>query len=389
MEGDRLQMKSYSGVVTRDPHPRRRRLWLLLLACCLAAGTALAFRLFPWRQEPTPEPAPAPVPPTLPQPPQPQPSAFERMTFPTDRDLVSDRNRPGAFMPTNPERPESALFGSVRTAASRQGEVASFHEGIDIAPVRRDRKGRPLDSVYAVAAGRIAYINRAEGNSNYGKYVVLLHSDPVGSVYSLYAHLSIVDSELKAGQEINAGAVLGTMGHTSNHGIPLERAHVHVEIGLINNARFQQWFKAQKLKPDHGAYNGWNLLAVDSLDVFEKQRNTKDFNFRGYLAGVPVAFELALNVRKLPDFFERYPKLWTGPAYAGGAVVVRCSEDGLPLVGRNATEAERARLPGQPAIVLAVDDAVLGRNGMHIVGRSNGGWVLASGSKRWLEILTY
>ena len=110
--------------------------------------------------------------------------------------------------------------------------------------------GRPQDAVYAVADGIVTYVNAMAGNSNYGKYVVLTHACPSGMVYTLYAHLAAFSPGVGRGQAIKAGDVLGIVGHTANPPIPLDRAHLHFEAGLILNARFSQWCRAQKLKND-------------------------------------------------------------------------------------------------------------------------------------------
>src|SRR5450432_245601 len=50
-----------------------------------------------------------------------------------------------------------------------------FHEGIDIRPLHRDARGEPLDEVRAIADGKVVYVSRAAGDSNYGRYVVVEH----------------------------------------------------------------------------------------------------------------------------------------------------------------------------------------------------------------------
>ncbi len=127
------------------------------------------------------------------------------LSFPTEKsDLMSWINGE-ALQPTAAGNPESALYGSVRTRQTSGGFAASFHEGIDIAPASRDRRGRARDRVLAAAPGRVAYLNRYPGNSSYGIYVVLLHPDPIGEIYTLYAHLDSLSPNLKAGGEVAAG----------------------------------------------------------------------------------------------------------------------------------------------------------------------------------------
>lgn len=310
------------------------------------------------------------------------------MVFPSDQTNLLTAPPETVFQPTGAGRIESAFYGSVRTAASG---YAQFHEGIDIAATRRDRGGRALDRVFAAAPGAVGYVNRFGGNSNYGVYIVLLHDDPVGPVYTLYAHLARAKTGLRAGDAVNAGDELGTVGNTSSAGIPLPRSHLHFEIGLVNNARFRDWFLAQKLKPDHGMFNGWNLLAIDAMKVFEQQRaRGPAFTLRDHLATLPRAFTLVVATNRPPDFFRRYPTLWTDdPGRTGTAIVVECTENGLPLSGRFASPDETAALGRAPAAVLGVDEVALGRNGCRLVVKRNGRWEPGVASTRWLGILLY
>jgi len=312
---------------------------------------------------------------------------FQHLVFPTDQ--VLDCNGPDVFQPTVSGRPESALFGSVRTASYGKGLAASFHEGVDIAADQRDRAGRPQDAVYAVADGKVAYVNTKAGNSNYGKYVVLIHTCPSGIVYTLYAHLAAISPNVSCGQAMQAGDVLGVVGHTANPPIPLPQAHLHFEVGLILNARFSQWFHAQKLKNGHGNFNGWNLLAVDPLAVYENQRQQTDFDFFRHIAALPAAFEIVLATRRKPNFFDRYPCLWEGAPYQGAGLQMKVSENGLPIKGRNATESERQLQGAHQSAVLRVDPEALGRNGCHLVICQSGLWRLGSEGEKWRDILMH
>lgn len=317
-------------------------------------------------------------------PPQPSSPPWKNLVFPTAqaRLLAGDRR---VFMPTLPQHPESGLFGSVRTGAKGQ---ARFHEGVDIAPLRRDRHGEPADEVHAVAKGVVAYVSSVAGNSNYGKYVVLLHSDPLGAVYTLYAHLAAIS--VKAGQMAQPGTPLGIMGHTSSAPIPRERGHVHFEIGLVNNERFAYWYRAQKLKPDHGNFHGGNLTGVDPLTFLRWQRAHPEGGFRDFLATQPAAFELVVVPTRTVNFFRRYPALWEGAGWqVGAAMVLSCSENGLVLKGRRATDTERRALGRARTAVLTVQAPALGRNGSHLVAQGRHGWSLGQNGERWLSALVY
>lgn len=358
------------------------RLWaLLIVVVLLALGVWYGHDRVGWRQavpgaDRTVIPAPPPE------------SAFRRIVFPTERNEL-DPDLPGVFQPTAAGSVTSALYGSVRTARLGKGMAASFHEGIDIAPMRRDSRGRPLDAVRVIADGKVAHINRQPGNSNYGNYVVITHFDPLGQVYTLYAHLAAVAPDLRTGQQITAGTVLGLMGNTPTAIIPAARSHLHFEVGLILNSRFGIWFRGQRLKPDHGEFNGQNLQALDPQVFFATQRDSSHFEFGEFLGKVPGAFNLLTSMVVLPDYFSRYPSLWKGERFAGGWVVLSCSENGTVLAGRQASEQEIRALAGGRRMVFDVDEQALGRNGCRLIVRQNGQWKLGSKGERWLEILQY
>ena len=311
---------------------------------------------------------------------------WRNFVFPTDQTQLLAGAAAGVFQPTASGNPESGTYGSVRTANNGSGLMSSFHEGIDIAALQRDRQHRPLDTVHAVADGVVGYVNRIGGNSNYGIYVVLLHNDPVGEVYTLYAHLAEVPKTLRAGQSVAAGETIGLMGNTSSAGIPMERAHLHFEIGLINNQRFAVWYRAQKLKPDHGNFHGRNFLGVNPLSFMAFRERNPDTDFRSYLRSVPPAFEVVVAAGRRPDFFSRYPALWDGD---GAPIVLSCSENGVPLGARRASSAEQQVLGKRKYAVLNADEAVLGRNGAHLLSKTSNGWKLGRKGDEWLEILTY
>jgi len=309
--------------------------------------------------------------------------------FPTSQTDYLATNTTTVFMPTGSGRPESAHYGSVRTSQQGKFILPSFHEGIDIAPTSRDRKQIPVDQITAAADGRVLYVNRIAGNSNYGRYIVLGHDDPVGEIYTLYAHLEEVESKLKHGLNISRGEIIGRMGNSASTGLPLARAHLHFEVGMINNLLFHGWFKRQKLKPDHGNYHGHNLTGIQPLDVFRWQEENGSFSMKSYLDLLTPAFTVAVRSSRIPDYFRRYPSLWSGGDSTGGAIVINVSEGGVPQSGRPATADERTKLGLKKNVVLSVNDGVLGRNGLRMVTKKQGQWVLGKNGERWLEILMY
>ncbi len=315
------------------------------------------------------------------------PDPLARLLCPTDQAL--DRRQVGAFQPTASGRPESALYGSVRTRDRGGRLLPSFHEGVDIAVVRRDRAGRPLDDVRAAAGGTVAYLNRIPGNSAYGRYAVLDHASASGTLYTLYAHLADFAPGLAAGQALRAGDPIGRIGNTGVPAIPAARAHLHFEIGLMLNRRFGDWYRGRRLKPWHGIYHGWNLLGVDPLRILDPPPRGGTGEVFARLAAVPAAFEVVLAARRRPDFFDRYPGFWSGAPYDGRGVCLAVSENGLPLAGRNATADERRALGSARAAVTRVIPEVLGRNGAQLVRCAGGRWSLAPLGEQWRAILLH
>src|SRR6185295_4975599 len=150
----------------------------------------------------------------------------------------------------------SGTFGCVRS------DGWQVHEGLDIRCLQRDKHGEPTDPVLATADGTVAYFIVKPSLSNYGNYLILRHSVDGWEIYSLYAHLREVRPGLKIGQAVKAGEIIATMGRTTNtrEGISKDRAHVHFELNLLYNDRFESWYKksSPQQRNDHGLWNGQN-----------------------------------------------------------------------------------------------------------------------------------
>ena len=314
--------------------------------------------------------------------------------WPTPRTNLLADVQVGLFQPTASGQLESALYGSVRTGSSGGRIHPSFHEGIDIAPLARDRSGRARDPVFAVADGRVVHANRHAGNSNYGVYVVLMHEDALGEVYTLYAHLADIDRAIRPGHPVGAGTVLGRMGNTPSHIVPVSRSHLHFETGVMLNSAFERWWavRHKKNRNSHGRFHGWNLQGCDPLRLFaDREHRGHIFSLLTHLLELPVAFEILMPATHLPDYYCRYPALWTGGPFNGPAFVMAVSEGGIPLRGRPATADEITRLggPGKTPVVLSADPSVLGNNGKRLVARRGEGWALGSQGSQWLDILMW
>lgn len=239
--------------------------------------------------------------------------AQERLPFvwPTpNRAFFEKRSFEAYVQPTASGKIESGLFGCVRNG----GRV--FHEGIDLKAVYRDKSGEALDRIVAAMPGRIVYVNHEQGNSSYGRYIVIEHDTLRPAVYTLYAHLKTIDKTLTVGKWVGAGASLGVMGRSAaGYSIPKSRAHLHFEIGLRLSDHFQKWYDKQSFRTEnhHGIWNGINLAGLDPYDFFQTLQSPQPPSLSMYIKSLlPTAFTLQVTTSQMPDFVIRYPELLEG-----------------------------------------------------------------------------
>ena len=258
-----------------------------------------------------------------------------RFDWPTPYPFFENKGAPDeAFLqPTVSGNPTSALYGMTRSGG------AQFHEGLDIRPVARDRRGEATDAVFAALSGRVAYAN-PHANGAYGRYVVLEH--PLGGVtlYTLYAHLASVSPALRAGERIEAGATLGVLGRSdARGGFPRERAHLHLEAGLRLGDSFNTWYAARRY-PDankHGNFNGFNLAGLDPLALLKLARdNGGELGHReiaDWVTNTPVAVTVETPSRGLPGILRRNPALLAGetPSHAPAGWRIGFTAMGVPV----------------------------------------------------------
>lgn len=247
----------------------------------------------------------------------------ERFYMYVDRDFQGKKTKPW----------EGGQYGYVRGPKMGPSGVyfTAFHEGVDIRPLRRDSQGEPLDTVRAVAEGRVVHVNDKPGASNYGRYIVVEHIMDGSPFYSLYAHLASTD--VKVGDRVRQGAHLGRMGYTGA-GINKERAHVHLEFCFLLNRNFQKWYDAHiKDSPNlHGIYNGRNLagMPVDKL-LLEAQKNPT-LKISSFARSQEAFFTLVIPNSPHFDLLRLYP--WLAGASAGAnppAWAVSFTQYGTPV----------------------------------------------------------
>lgn len=225
-----------------------------------------------------------------------------QFSLPTENAWVNTPER--YLQPTEPGK-KNGGFGMVREYGKR------FHRGIDIAPVHRNRQQEPTDEIRAVADGILVYKNPYSANSNYGRYVVVQHQVDDVTVCSVYAHLSKISPELKIGQEVSRGTVLGIMGRTSNcYEIPKSQAHLHFEFALMLGTKdsFQDWYHRQQFgSPNtHGRWNGMNWTSMDPFPILQKAQIS---SLREEIQSQPTAYITRVYRDEIPQFLRENPGL--------------------------------------------------------------------------------
>jgi murein DD-endopeptidase MepM/ murein hydrolase activator NlpD len=293
------------------------------------------------------------------------------------------------FVPTPGKTWVSGTFGCVRS------DGWQMHEGLDIKCLQRNRAGEPMDPVMATADGVVAYINNRPSLSNYGRYVVLMHRIGGLEIYSLYAHLSEVQSGLRVGKPVRAGENIATMGRTSNtrERISKERAHVHFELNLFYSDHFNSWFKRHfaNERNDHGLFNGENLVGIDArLILLAEHEEGARFDLLNW---IQHRTELCRVLVRQADFpwLHRYPMLIKqgvlnrGEQAAGYEIAL--DFNGLPfeLIPRTAAQFKGAA----KYQLLSVNEAEYTKNPCRrLVTRQGSRWELAGNGLSLLDLLT-
>ena len=317
------------------------------------------------------------------------------LCLPTANDAVL---RPGHeaefYQPTIDGTVESGMFGCVRRDGAR------FHEGVDIKCLQRDRRGEPLDPIYAVSDGEVAFINAKSRLSNYGRYIVLRHRWDGIEVYTLYAHLSAVAEGLALAQPVRKGQVIATMGHSTNtrESISRDRAHLHFEVDLLLNSNFHIWYPKHDPKaPPFGNFNGLNLFGMDPTPLFRKVVADPKFNFADFAAQQPVAFEVLVGARPFPWLTMHPEQIQAGKhgrvvAYEIGATTWGLPVTVTPRIIEEVSEAQRRVLQrGLPVLVRVNETEVIQGNCCGLIWqRARGhGWELGDKGREWVEMLAY
>ena len=231
-----------------------------------------------------------------------------QLSWPTPNPAFARGMGYSAFLQkTGPDKEfSSGAFGCVRNNGYK------FHEGLDLYPVKRDPKGKAEDSIFAITDGIVTHINATAGYSAYGKYVVLEHKNLTPSLYSLYAHLDSISPKLAVGSKVSIAQVIGKMGNSSSgYRIPLNRSHLHFEIGLRLTNKFQNWYNKKRFssKNRHGNYSGFNLVGIDPIQFYSEYKKKSFATPEDFLRTLSPSVIVQVKTSKTPDFVTRYPSL--------------------------------------------------------------------------------
>jgi murein DD-endopeptidase MepM/ murein hydrolase activator NlpD len=120
-------------------------------------------------------------------------------------------------------------FGAHRDGVSDPNRCGQGHCGVDLDGPR----GRPI---VAVAWGTVVRVEHsADGrDGRSGRYVRIEHPE---GVFTSYMHLDAIEADIKVGDDVVAGQVVGTLGKTGIHG-SAPHLHFGLEIQMEGSVRF-------------------------------------------------------------------------------------------------------------------------------------------------------
>lgn len=225
---------------------------------------------------------------------------------------------------------QGGTWGMVRNpfrASDGQIYYSRMHEGIDVKPIRRDANNEPLDNVRPVAPGIVAYVSADPRKSNYGRYIVIAHRLPEGTIYSLYAHLAAVSC--REGQQVTPRDTIGTLGY-SGVGLNKTRAHLHLEICLMINSSYDLIVTPPENK--HGLFNGLNLVGFNGADVLLACKNGQPFSLSRYFNSLKEHYRVIVPRRGTMDLLRRHPFLYKGRwGQPARSLEIAFTQEGIPI----------------------------------------------------------
>jgi len=195
----------------------------------------------------------------------------------------------------------SGAFGCVRNNGYK------FHEGLDLFPVKSNSQGKAEDSIFAAMDGVVTYLSHKASDSAYGKYIVLEHTQFNPIIYSLYAHLDEISPNLSVGKMVQVAEPIGQMGNTASFRIPLDRSHLHFEVGIRLSNQFDKWYKRQRFKTPnkHNNYNGYNLVGIDPIKFYSQYQKKSFRTPAEFLNNLPTVAKVQVMSQNTPFIASR------------------------------------------------------------------------------------
>jgi murein DD-endopeptidase MepM/ murein hydrolase activator NlpD len=315
------------------------------------------------------------------------------LVLPTDNDAIFRNDGPAFYMyvdrdfekvKTTPW--EGGQYGFVRGPVRFADRMVlmSFHEGVDIAPVKRDAAGEPLDEVRSISHGEVVHASTNPGASNYGRYVVVRHDAwGLGPFCSLYAHLKSVS--VQAGQKVEPGTVLGMMGY-SGAGIDRRRSHVHLELNLVLSSRFEDWH-TKNFRPSpnpHGMWNGLNLSGLNVAEFYLAHRQNPALTAAEFVKRTEPAWKVLAPRKGDLEILQNYPWLGEGVEQSSPSWEITLADSGLPIAIKPAATAV-----SKPTVTWVKDRGMPHAYYLrgYVSGSGSSGALTSSGA-RFIELMT-
>jgi len=242
----------------------------------------------------------------------------------------------------------------------------------------------------------VAYINRRPSLSNYGNYIILRHQIDGIEVFTTYAHMHEVRTDLREGTSVKAGEAIGIMGRTANthEGISKDRAHVHFEIDLVVSDRYAEWHHKNLpgQRNDHGNWNGQNLRGLDPrLILLAQQRDGAHFSLARFIKNQTELCRVQVRDTNFP-WLRRYPSLITKnpvaekEGIAGYELVLNYVGVPFQVIPRAASELKSK----SRAYLLSVNAAEQQKNPCcKLVTQRRGRWEFANNGVNLISLLTF
>jgi murein DD-endopeptidase MepM/ murein hydrolase activator NlpD len=217
--------------------PRRRRWGLVVVPLFAAAGAAAWLASTRAASEAVTPPAPAMSVVEAAVDPQPPDVGDPRRDF--DDALTAELARDTWIHPlAGPTRRMPSLhtgaFGAERPG-ERPPECISGHCGVDLGHTWGER-------VYAVHEGVVDYVMRDPNDEKGGMFVRVAHRG--GTLYSWYFHLAAIPRNIRPGEQVSVGTLVGLLGDT---GVKQSGPHLHFALSVRTSKTTSRYLDPEPL----------------------------------------------------------------------------------------------------------------------------------------------